>query len=165
MARKISISLFLFFSIAILMIGGINRTQAILNKGNNQSGQNQSNHENSTAANRGIETESWVEPSGSEDKMFSQSDYAIYPVITGNISGISQKSIELFGENASRYCLDGRTLRFALEEGFVPSEGLPLAFSFFEDEEIKFLWIKDLNQDQIYFLRSPNGQPLWHGNR
>jgi len=66
-------------------------------------------------------------------------------------------------EDGSELIIEGRSLTYAIQKGFIPSEGDKLLLTGFEDEQgtYEIAEIKNLTRQAGLLLRNAYGQPLW----
>jgi hypothetical protein len=182
MVNKIIVGILVSAMSAVLVVGAINRTnakneQAIadgpkqVNRGNSQveiaegekdrSGQRESSEGNRHGQGRSGETQEDRDANSQGNAQASE-----WVSIEGVVMSIDDEVIAIQTLNRDEFILEGRPLRFALEQGFLPVIGEKLELiGFYEGTEFELGTIINLETNLEYSLREESGRPLWAGGR
>lgn len=112
---------------------------------------------NYTQAKLGFET---IENNESTELIIPSEEWIKKKVIVGNVES---DIWSLLLEDGSELILEGRSLTYAIQNKFIPSEGDTLLLTGFEDElgTFEIAQIDNLDNGASLLLRNAYGQPLW----
>jgi hypothetical protein len=180
MIKKIIIGAVLLGTVAVLVMGGINRT---LDKTSTEYG-------SGLATGRGRYTQSDVETEalgqtatyqggagqgrraggGRRDETvgdplnLAAEQFSEVVSVEGKISSVNLDDEVLIDTNDGQIILEGRALSFAIEQGFAAQEGDTVVLQgFYEDADFEIVQITNTTSGQVIALREPTGRPLWAG--
>lgn len=82
---------------------------------------------------------------------------------TAVVGNIESDEWSLLLDDGTELIIEGRSLTYAIQKGFIPSEGDKLLLTGFEDEQgtYEIAEIKNLTSQASLLLRNAYGQPLW----
>lgn len=159
MIKKILLTAFVIAITAILAIGGINRTRAILSKSNTSS----LTHDADTVrARRGGEV-------GGQNRQFGiiadeRAGAVEWVTYQGTASAVDDNILSVTTTTGETITIENRAWWFAQEQGLQVSTGDALRLTGFIDtanHNFETVQLDNLTNGQVIRLRDENGRPLW----
>jgi hypothetical protein len=160
MRKYILGALFLGF-VAILVVGGVNRTLA--KTGTPLIGASA----NGAASGRGAGSAGHIDPKtiGDETPLHESIPAIDISILEGFISHITSNGIEFTSTSGETMDIAGRGWRYAKDAGFQAQKGDRLSLQAFTDANgrLEILSIENLDNQMQVTLRSVDGRPMWGG--
>lgn len=176
MIKNVGLVAFVVAVIAILVIGGINRTNVILGRGETQfdmhtySGQPRqlTADRNSTSAFRGQRGQAAGRQQGGQAESFRKEQpwAAEWLTLEGIAKSVDDNTLIVATTSGETISVQNRAWWYAQEQGVRVAVGDSLRLSGFFDSlngEFETARIENLTSGQIIRLRDENGRPLWSG--
>jgi len=116
------------------------------------------------AGNNGMGASHSEQPGGGDG--VGQANVEEWITYSGVVESVSSDVWVISLENDSRLELDGRMLRYLIEQGFTVDEGDTLTLTgFYDGDDFEVGKIENTTAGDILLVRDENGRPLWAGGR
>ena len=175
MLKKIIVGLVSVGTLAVLIVGGVNRTIA---KTTDEYGTG-----NRSGGGQNIRSESTVDAidaggtgqgrraggnrqaeAGSEPLVLAEEQFTELVTLQGSIASVDLAEAVLINTESGQIVLEGRALSFAVSQGFTAQEGDEMLLAgFYEGTDFEIVQLTNQTSQQVIQLREASGRPLWAG--
>jgi hypothetical protein len=152
MIKKILTTSFFLAFIAVLVVGGIIRTQAV--NGSNGDGSLITNGNGNWNGNSESVIEQPSEPISSSD----------WVTVAGTVQSLEADSLKVLSDSGEVILIDGRSGRFLTEQYFTAAAGDQVSLTgFYEDGAFEVASVTNQTSGVTVTLRGSDGRPRWGG--